>query len=137
MLMKIAALMIFLSSFLTNTALAAPGEHEFTVTYRFEAKQTSAAGQTGYLLINVMNIGGRAVKDLSLRVVDAADPALPHLPVMLGDLDVGFAREVLELFDAPIIPESDDPQPAAVWLLEFTDSEGNKQQLDVVGQVGI
>ena len=137
MLTRITVLMIFLASWVALPALAGPGDDEFTVTYRFEIQQTSAAGQSGHLLINVMNIGDRAIKDLSVWVPDGANPALPHLPIMIGDLDAGFAREVLELFDAPNLPKSDEPETAAMWRIEFTDADGEQQQLDVVGQIGI
>lgn len=128
-------LMVLLASCMTMPALADPGEEKFTVTYRFEVQEVMSNTQSGYLLINVMNISDEPVNDLSVWVPNGANPALPHLPVQIGDLNAGYGKEVLEVFKTPVIVN--DPEMAAVWRIEFTDAMGEKRQIDVIGQIGI
>ena len=116
---------------LPYTALA---DDAFHIHYRVANLSEDENSLSGTVFLNVYNTSGEAVSDMVAWIPEPNRVTYDQHQIGIGNLADGAQVEVLEPFIVPVDVAYTEPAAESVsWRLEYTNTQGQRISVDVIG----
>ena len=111
------------------------GENPVDITYRQQNLASDDLVQSGVLLVTVVNVSGEDLEDVTASVPGPNNVTFDHRTIRIGDLAEGAQTEVIDQFQVPKeLANPDAIEDQITWVVEYTDSAGERLSAEVKGE---
>ena len=111
---------------------------KFKVIYRQDNAVSDGVKTRSNLMINIINHSQGEAQDIAASI-SVPNPYLPiDMPVFIGTIPDGHQAEILHKAELPdILIASAEPEENIIWRIEYTNSAGERNTVEVKGERGI
>jgi hypothetical protein len=132
--MKKAKIFICIASLLLlGVAMPVLANDAFHLIYQQENMSVANGILTGSLIIQVINTSGQDVKDVVVSIPGSNNVTYDNHRAVIGDVAAGQMAGVTAAINAPEEMQSGAAVHEVVWSVEFTNSLGERQTVEITG----